>query len=171
MAFEFHPAATFLALVLGEALHLDGQQLAGGSHGIIATTFSSSLAVRDGLALQGRGASVEDEYWADAEPKQLAYATEEADNVGIAEGVAFLVSYGFQELVDPDRGIDGETFAVQGSKVGRSRAWLNDGPEAIHTHDDDEMATGASSGCDVKAGYSKAYLCERKNWFKCYSNY
>jgi hypothetical protein len=39
-------------------------------------------------------------------------------------------------LVDPDGGIDGESFLVQGLDFDRSGAGLDDGPQASDTHDD-----------------------------------
>jgi hypothetical protein len=71
--------------------------------------------------------------------------------MGIAQSVALFIPNCFQELVDPNRGIDGETFAIQGSKVCRPRAGLNDSPEAVHTHDD-EMGTRANAGMRGQGG-------------------
>lgn len=88
----------------------------------------------DGGALEGRGAAVEDKHRLDAVPEQFTYSTEETDDVRVAEGVAFFVANGFEELVDPDGGVDGQAFAVERREVGWAGAGLEDGPEAVHTH-------------------------------------
>lgn len=54
--------------------------------------------------------------------------------MGVTKGIAFFVADGFEELVDPDGGVDGEAFAVEGGEVGWAGTGLEDGPEAIHTH-------------------------------------
>ena len=54
--------------------------------------------------------------------------------MGVAQGVPFLVAHGFEELVDPYWGSDGETFTVEGREGGWSSAWLENGPEAVDTH-------------------------------------
>lgn len=54
--------------------------------------------------------------------------------MGIAQGVAFLVAHGFEELIDPNGGVDGEAFL----REGRERRWAcrrgDDCPEACDTH-------------------------------------
>lgn len=88
----------------------------------------------DGGALESRSAAVEDEHRFDAVPEQFAYSTEEADDMTVTEGVAFFVAHGFEELVDPDGGVDGQAFAVERGEVGWPGAGLEDGPETVDTH-------------------------------------
>lgn len=57
--------------------------------------------------------------------------------MGVAEGVAFLVAHGFQELVDPDGGVDGEALFVEGFELDGAGAGLDDGPEAGYAHGED----------------------------------
>jgi hypothetical protein len=52
----------------------------------------------------------------------------------VAQGIPFLIADRFQELVDPDTGVDGEAFLVEGFDLDGSCARLDDGPEAGHTH-------------------------------------
>lgn len=54
--------------------------------------------------------------------------------MAVAEGVAFFVSYRFQELVDPDRGVHGESLFVQRFELDGTRAGLHDSPEAGDAH-------------------------------------
>lgn len=88
----------------------------------------------DGGALEGGSTAIEDEHRLDAVPEKFAYSTEETDDVGVAKSVAFFVADGFEELVDPDGGVDGQALAVEGGQVGWAGARLEDGPEAVHTH-------------------------------------
>lgn len=66
--------------------------------------------------------------------QELADAAEEADDVGIVEGVALSVAHGFEELVDPDGGVDGETFSGEGLETDGAVGGLEDLPEAVDTH-------------------------------------
>jgi len=94
---NFHVLLLLLAPLLlfnGDALHLHGQQLAGGPDGIVATALAPALALLDGGALEGGRAAVEDEDGQDAEPKQLANAAEEANDVRVAQRIALLVAHG-----------------------------------------------------------------------------
>jgi len=54
--------------------------------------------------------------------------------VRVAQRVAFLIPYGFQELVDPDRGIDSEALTVERWEGRRARGRPEDGPEACYSH-------------------------------------
>lgn len=54
--------------------------------------------------------------------------------MAVAQTVAFFVAHGFEELVDPDGGVDGEAFAVEGGEVGWAGAGAGDGPEALDAH-------------------------------------
>jgi hypothetical protein len=54
--------------------------------------------------------------------------------VGVAQRIAFFVAHCFEELVDPDRGVDCEAFAIEGWERGRSCAGLENGPETGDTH-------------------------------------
>ena len=65
----------------------------------------------------------------------------------IAECIAFLVADRFEELVDPDGGIDRETFAVECGERSRSGAGLEDGPEAVDTHF--EVSAGCSRVVEI----------------------
>jgi hypothetical protein len=116
-------------------LHLDSQKLTSCPHGIVPSSFSPTLPVQDGLALEGGGTAVKYENRVDAEPEKFANAAEEADDVGVSQGVAFLVSDGLEELVDPDGGIYGKPLAIECCEVGRPRAGLHDLPESVYTHD------------------------------------
>ena len=69
-----------------------------------------------------------------SEEEQFADAAEEADDVRVAQRVTFLVAHRFQELVDPDRGVDRQTFLVQRFDLDRARARLHHRPEAGDTH-------------------------------------
>ncbi|KAK3336130.1 hypothetical protein B0T19DRAFT_408595 [Cercophora scortea] len=132
---RLNPPLAPLTLALGHPLHLHGKQLPGCARGILATTLASAATALESSSLQGRGAAIENEDGPDAKPQQLAYATEEADNVTVAQGVALLVANRFEKLVDPDGSVDSEALAVEGREIGRARTWLHDGPETIDTHD------------------------------------
>jgi hypothetical protein len=54
--------------------------------------------------------------------------------MAVPQSIAFLVAHGFEKLVDPDGGIDGETLLVQRLDLDRPRAGLQDSPEASDTH-------------------------------------
>jgi hypothetical protein len=130
-------ASSFLALLLfflSSALHLDSKELSRRPHGIFPPALAPRLAVVDGLPLEGWGAAIEDEDGLDAEEEQLAYPTEEADNVAVPQRVALLVAHSFEELVYPDGRIDGEPLLVQRLDLDGSRAGLEDGPQAGDTH-------------------------------------
>jgi hypothetical protein len=117
------------------ALHLHGEQLAGRSHSIFATAFSSSLSLLDRLALENGGAAIKDKDRLDAEPEELAYTTKETDYMRVAQSVSFPVAHSFEELVNPDGRINGETLAIESREVRGPSAWLDNGPEAVNTHD------------------------------------
>ena len=53
----------------------------------------------------------------------------------VAERVAFFVAHRFQELVDPDGGVDGETLFVERFELYGTGAWLDDGPKASDAHE------------------------------------
>ena len=66
--------------------------------------------------------------------QELADAPEEADDVRVAQRIAFLVAHGFEELVDPDGGVDGEALLVEGRELDGAGAGGEDGPEALDAH-------------------------------------
>lgn len=66
--------------------------------------------------------------------QQFAYSAEEAYDVRVAKGISFFVAHSFEELVDPNRGIYCEAFAVESWEGRRTRARLEDGPEAVDSH-------------------------------------
>lgn len=84
--------------------------------------------------LSAGGAAVKDKDGFDAVEEELADSAEESYDVAIPQGVSLFVSDGFEELVDPDGGVDGQALAVQCFEFGRACAWLDDGPEAGDTH-------------------------------------
>jgi len=53
----------------------------------------------------------------------------------VAQSITFFVANCFEELVDPDRRIYCETFAIQCLDLDRPSAGLHDRPEARNTHD------------------------------------
>ena len=67
--------------------------------------------------------------------QQLAYSPEKADDVRVAQSVAFLVADRFQELVDPDGGVDGEALFVEGGELDRARAGGENSPKTLNAHD------------------------------------
>lgn len=76
--------------------------------------------------------------------EEFADAAEEANDVGTAESMTFLITDGFEELVDPDGGVDGEAFSSEGFEFDRACTGLDDGPEACDTHCGVELLVG---GC------------------------
>lgn len=54
--------------------------------------------------------------------------------MGVTKRIAFLVADRLEELVDPDGGIDRETFAIKCGKGSRTRARLEDRPKTVDTH-------------------------------------
>ncbi len=52
----------------------------------------------------------------------------------VAEGVSLFVTYCFEELVDPDGGIDGKTGFIEGFELGGTGAGREDGPKTCNTH-------------------------------------
>lgn len=66
--------------------------------------------------------------------EEFTDTAEEANDVGIAESVAFLVADGFEELIDPDGGVDGEALSSEGFEFDRACTRLDDSPEASDTH-------------------------------------
>lgn len=66
--------------------------------------------------------------------EEFADAAEEANDVGIPESVAFFVADGFEELIDPDGGVDGEALSSEGFESDRACTRLDDSPEASDTH-------------------------------------
>jgi len=54
--------------------------------------------------------------------------------MAVAKGVAFFVADSFQELVNPDRGIDSEALAVEGCQVGWACGGGEDCPEGLDAH-------------------------------------
>ena len=57
----------------------------------------------------------------------------------IAECIAFFVPHGLQKLVDPDRGVHCETFAVEGGEWCWAGAGLEDRPEGSNSHGEDRL--------------------------------
>jgi hypothetical protein len=115
-------------LLFRTPLHLHGQQFPSSPHGIFPSTLAPRLSGSDGLSLQRRSAAIEHEDRFDAKEEELANAAEKADDMTVPQGVAFLVANGFEELVNPDGGIDGQAFTVQCLYFDGSRAWLQDLP-------------------------------------------
>lgn len=95
------------------------------------------MSLLDRRPFQGRRATIEHKDGQDAEPEQLADAAEEPYDVGVAQGVTFLVADCFEELVDPDGSVDGETLAIESCEVGWTGAGLDDRPETVDTHGDE----------------------------------
>lgn len=81
--------------------------------------------------------------------EELADAAKEADDVAVAEGMAFLVANSFQELVDPDRSVDGETLPREGFELDGACAGLDDGPEARDAHGGGLLGGGCVRGVIV----------------------
>jgi hypothetical protein len=121
-------------ILFRNALHLYGQQLTSRSNSIFATALASALSVLNSLSLENRRTTIENEDRLDTEPEKFTNATEETNDMRIAQGVSFLVTHGFEKLVDPDRGIDGEALTIESRKVRRPGAWLDDRPKTVHTH-------------------------------------
>ena len=53
----------------------------------------------------------------------------------VPQGVPFLITDCFEELVDPDGGINREALLIERFDLYRASARLYDGPEPGHTHD------------------------------------
>lgn len=62
----------------------------------------------------------------------------------VAQGVALFITHGFEELVDPDGGVDGETLPVESGEVGRACGGGEYLPEALDTHVADKPSRRAS---------------------------
>lgn len=60
----------------------------------------------EGAALEGGGGAVEDEDGLGAEKEELAYATEEAEKVGVADHLPLLVPHRLHELHHPYACVD-----------------------------------------------------------------
>ena len=54
--------------------------------------------------------------------------------MAVAQGVAFFVAHSFEELVDPDGGVDGETFLCEGWERCGPSSRRDHGPETSDTH-------------------------------------
>lgn len=52
----------------------------------------------------------------------------------VSQRISFFVTNGFEELVDPDTGVDGETFAIEGFEFCGTGGGRDDCPEAGDTH-------------------------------------
>jgi hypothetical protein len=70
----------------------------------------------DRVSLQRRCTTVKDEHWTDAVEQELAYATKEAQDVGVHEGATLLVAHGGLELVYPYARVDRERLSFDGFK-------------------------------------------------------
>lgn len=66
--------------------------------------------------------------------EEFADTAEEANDVGTAESVAFLVADGFEELIDPDGGVNSEALSSECFEFDRACTGLDNGPEACDTH-------------------------------------
>lgn len=66
--------------------------------------------------------------------EEFADTAEEANDVGTAESVAFLIADGFEELIDPDGGVNGEALSSECFEFDRACTGLDNGPEACDTH-------------------------------------
>jgi hypothetical protein len=66
--------------------------------------------------------------------------------VRVSECVAFFVAHGFEELVDPDRSVDGEALAVECRERGGTRGGREDGPEACYSHLEISIFSSWASG-------------------------
>jgi hypothetical protein len=86
------------------------------------------LARANDIALQRWRTAIKDEDRLDAEVQELANAAEETDDVTVAQSIALFVAYGFQELVDPDGGVYGESLTIERFELRWASAWLDDGP-------------------------------------------
>jgi len=65
------------------------------------SVFTLAAAGNDGAVLEGRGPAVEDEDRLGAEEQKLANATEEAQQMGVANHFALLVAHRFHKLHHP----------------------------------------------------------------------
>jgi hypothetical protein len=131
------PISLLLPLLLflfSAPLHLNRKQLARRPRRIIPPPLSPLLARANDIPLQRRGAAVKDKDGFDAVEEELADSAEESYHMAVPQGVSLFVSDGFEELVDPDGGVDGQSLAVQRLEFRRARAWLHDGPETGDTH-------------------------------------
>ena len=54
--------------------------------------------------------------------------------MGVAQRVSFFVSDRFEELVDPDRGVDSKSLTIEGLEFGRACGGCYNGPKAGDTH-------------------------------------
>lgn len=89
----------------------------------------------------------------------------------VAQRVAFFVADGLEELIDPDRSVDGETLAVEGWEGSRASGGREDGPEACYSHFAAlEMVFGCTnecfevedSGLELEVGNSSSRRRERE---------
>jgi hypothetical protein len=88
------------------------------------------------LSLESGRTAIEDEDGLDTEVEQFAYPPEEAYDVGVTQRIAFFVADGFEELVDPDGGVDGEAFTIESWKRCWACGGCEDGPETGNSHVD-----------------------------------
>lgn len=56
--------------------------------------------------------------------------------MAVTERIAFFVTNGFEELVNPDAGVYRESFAIEGLDFNWTRTRLEDLPKTRNTHDD-----------------------------------
>lgn len=77
------------------------QQFLGGFADFGLGVFTLAAACNDSAALEGRGPAVEDEDRLGAEEKKFANATEEAQQMGVANHFALLVAHRFDKLYHP----------------------------------------------------------------------
>jgi hypothetical protein len=80
----------------------------------IGVRLRSIQGTHDGIPLQRRSTSVEHEDGLDPVEEEFADPTEEAQDVCVNQGAAFLITHGGLKLVDPDAGVYGERFALHG---------------------------------------------------------
>lgn len=90
------------------------QQFLGGLADFGLGVFAEAAACDDGAALEGRGSAVEDEDGLGAEEEKLANATEEAEQMGVANHFALLIAHRFDELHHPYARVNGEGFSGEG---------------------------------------------------------
>jgi hypothetical protein len=110
------------------------EELSCGFHSIFPVAFSSLLSAGNRLPFHDWSATIKYKYGFDTEIKQLAYPTKEAHDMRVPERIALFVSYRFQELVNPNRRVDGESPFIECFKFDRASAGLHDRPEAGDTH-------------------------------------
>jgi hypothetical protein len=78
--------------------HLKCEHFSSRGRGIFLASLASSCATRQCLSLQHWGTSIEYKNWFYAEEEEFADSSEEAYDVGVSKGLAFFVTYSFEEL-------------------------------------------------------------------------